>query len=40
MTKVNLPGFSAEASLYRTARYYQLTGVLATDIVGRLSFRV
>lgn len=37
MGKMNMPGFGAETSLYRTTRYYQLTAVLATDIGGQVS---
>jgi hypothetical protein len=34
---MNMPQFTADASLYRTNRHYQLTAVLAADNCGRVS---
>lgn len=34
---MNMPGFTAEVTLYKTNRYYQLAGVLPTDTAGQLS---
>jgi hypothetical protein len=33
---MNMPGFNAEMTLYRTNRHYQLTTVFAADIGGRV----
>jgi hypothetical protein len=36
MNAINMPGFTAEAAIYKTSGQYQIAGIMAQSIAGRV----